>query len=104
MKEYQSIRCRNEGFVFSSSTGNPISQRNLTRHFHKALVNVGLPKMPFHNLRHIAATLLLQSNVHPRLVQEILGHSTVVLTLDTYSHIIPGHHDEAAEEMDKLFG
>ncbi len=59
--------------------------------------------MPFDNLRHIAAILLLKSNVHPRLVQEIPGDSTVVLTLDTFAHIIPGHQDEAAEEMDKIF-
>lgn len=93
-----------EGYVFKTATGNPISQRNLTRHFHKALEVVGLTRIPFHSLRHTAATILLQANVHPRLVQEMLGHSTIVLTLDTYSHVVPGHHDEAANEMEKLFG
>ncbi len=65
---------------------------------------LGLPSMPFHALRHTAATLLLQANVHPRLIQEMLGHSTIVLTLDTYSHVIPVHHDEAADEMERIFG
>lgn len=93
-----------EGFVFKSSAGTPISQRNLTRHFHGALVKAGIPKTSFHTLRHTAATILLQANVHPKLVQEMLGHSTITLTLDTYSHVIPGHHDEAANEMERIFG
>jgi integrase len=92
------------GFVFTTATGNPISQRNLTRHFHAALQRVGLPRTSFHTLRHTAATILLQANIHPKVVQEMLGHSTITLTLDTYSHVIPGHHDEAAAEMEQLFG
>jgi integrase len=95
---------KGEGYVFTSSAGTPLSQRNLSRHFHRTLEKLGLPNMPFHALRHTAATLLLQANVHPRLVQEMLGHSTIVLTLDTYSHVIPGHHDEAADEMERIFG
>ena len=90
--------------MFKTSTGNPVSQRNLTRHFHSALETVGLPKIRFHDLRHTAATLLLQANVHPKVVQEMLGHSTIVLTLDTYSHVIPSMQDEAADEMDRIFG
>ncbi len=93
----------NEGLVFTTSTGRPVSQRNLTRHFHSALENLGLPRIRFHDLRHTAATLLLKANVHPKVVQDMLGHSSVVLTLDTYSHVIPGMQDEAAEEMDKIF-
>jgi len=91
-----------EGFVFTTSTGRPISQRNLTRHFHGSLEKAGLKRMRFHDLRHTAATLLLQANIHPKIVQEMLGHSTIVLTLDTYSHVIPGLQDEAASEMDRI--
>ena len=104
LEQHQINAGASEGYVFTTSTGNPISQRNLTRHFHSVLKEIGLPKMPFHSLRHSAATILLQSNVHPRLVQEMLGHSTIVLTLDTYSHVIPDHHEEAANEMDEIFG
>ncbi|MGB3713862.1 MAG: site-specific integrase [Candidatus Promineifilaceae bacterium] len=103
-KAVEALRQRRleEGFVFTTSTGRPISQRNLTRHFHASLEKAGLKRMRFHDLRHTAATLLLQANIHPKIVQEMLGHSTIVLTLDTYSHVIPGLHDEAASEMDRI--
>ena len=104
LKQHQIKTGALEGYVFTTSTGHPISPRNLTRHFHSVLKKIGLPRIPFHSLRHTFATILLQSNVHPRLVQEMLGHSTIVLTLDTYSHVIPDHHEEAANEMDEIFG
>ena len=104
LKKHQSDTDSHEGFVFKTATGNPISQRNLTRHFHSTLEKVGLPRISFHALRHTAATLMLQSNIDPRLVQEMLGHSTIVLTLDTYSHVIPDHHEEIASEIDKILG
>ena len=62
----------------------------------------GLPRMRFHDLPHTAATLLLAQGVHPKIVQEMLGHSTISLTLDTYSHVIPGLQAEAAEKMEAL--
>jgi len=104
VKAIEALRQRklDEGFVFTTSTGRPISQRNLTRHFHASLEKAGLKRMRFHDLRHTAATLLLQANVHPKIVQEMLGHSTIVLTLDTYSHVIPGLQDGAASEMDRI--
>jgi integrase len=104
LEEHQVRMEKTDGLVFTSSTGTFLSQRNVTRHFHTSLSKLGMEKLPFHSLRHTAATLLLQANVHPRLVQEMLGHSSIVLTLDTYSHVIPDHHEEAAEEIDKLFG
>ena len=74
----------------------------MTRHFHNQLDKLGLSRIRFHDLRHTAATLLLQANVHPKVVQEMLGHSTIVLTLDTYSHVIPSMQEEAADEMDRI--
>jgi integrase len=62
----------------------------------------GLPEIRFHDLRHIAATILLIKGVHVKLVSEMLGHSTITLTLDTYSHIIPAMHSDAAA-MDAVF-
>jgi Phage integrase family len=63
------------------------------------LERAGLPRIRFHHLRHTAATLLLASGTHPKLVQELLGHSTIALTLDVYSHVTPTMHDEAANTM-----
>ena len=94
---------KGEGFVFKTANDTPVSPRNLARDFHKALKKAGLPHMRFHDLRHTAATLLLKENVHPKVVQEMLGHSSIMLTLDTYSHILPDMQQQATEKMDKLF-
>lgn len=101
--EYQELTKQNTGLVFTTSTGNPISQRNLSRHFYGALDKAGLPHIRFHDLRHTAATLLLKENVHPKIVQEMLGHSSITLTLDTYSHVMPSIQKEAADKMDGIF-
>ena len=65
---------------------------------------VGMDKMRFHDLRHGAATLLLAAGVHPKIVQERLGHATVAITLDTYSHVLGGLQREAADKVDELLG
>ena len=67
-------------------------------------VGVGLPDIRFHDLRHTCATLLLGKGVHVKLVQELLGHSTIAITLDTYSHVLPGMGDGLADTMDEAFG
>ena len=59
--------------------------------------------MRFHDLRHSAATILLTSGVHPKVVQERLGHSTIAMTLDVYSHVLPSIQQEAADKIDDLF-
>ena len=58
--------------------------------------------MPFHNLRHTAATLLLSQGVHPKLVQELLGHADIATTLNTYSYVIPSMGGKAASAMEEL--
>jgi integrase len=73
-----------------------VRNRNLRRLTSKA----GAPEIRFHDLRHTCATLLLSKNIHPKIVQEMLGHATVAITLDTYSHILPGLGDQAAEAME----
>ena len=75
--------------VFTSSKGTPLDLRNLVRHFKDTLQELGLPEIRFHDLRHTAATLLLAQGIHPKIVQEMLGHSSITLTLDTYSHMLP---------------
>ena len=72
--------------------------------FKRELAKAGLPRVRIHDLRHTAATLLLTRGVHPKVVQDMLGHSTVTLTLDTYSHVTPALHKEAAHHMDALLG
>ena len=101
MKDYQLVG--DSELFFTTSIGTPISQRNLTRHFHNTLEKIGLPKIPFHNLRHTTATLLLEKNTHPSVVQSLLGHSSIVLTLDTYSHVLPTIHGETADKLDDIF-
>lgn len=88
--------------IFTSTIGTPIDHRNLSREFKELLKEAGLPDIRFHDLRHTAATLMLQQNIHPKVVQERLGHSDISLTLNTYSHVLPGMQEEAAAKMDTL--
>jgi integrase len=91
-------------FVFCQDKGEPLDGRNLYRtSLYPLLRRAGLGRMRFHDLRHTAATLLLAQGVHPKKVQDLLGHSTIALTLDTYSHVLPNLQDEIAERMDGLF-
>jgi len=90
--------------VFTNEIGGPLSPSQQTRVFQRALAAAGLPKMRFHDCRHTAATLLLSKGVHPKVVSEMLGHSTITLTLDTYSHLVPVLHQQAAATMDAVFG
>jgi integrase len=91
------------GFVFCDTDGGPIRKSNLTRRsFHPLLRRAGLPHIRFHDLRHTHATLLLSQGVHPKVVQERLGHAVIGLTLDTYSHTLPSMGREAAAKLDDL--
>ena len=93
---------RDHDLVFSNETGGPVESSWQRELFKKALSEAGLPAIRFHDLRHTAATLLLSRGVHPKVVSEMLGHSTITLTLDTYSHLVPILHDQAAELMDSI--
>jgi integrase len=89
--------------VFKSDVGKPMQDGQVSWTFHQALAKADLPRIRIHDLRHTAATQLLERGVHPKVVQEMLGHSTITLTLDTYSHVMPGLHAHAANEMERLF-
>jgi integrase len=91
------------GLVFATEIGRPLEGSHVNQRFHRALMGAGLPDLRVHDLRHTAATLLLTRGVHPKIVQEMLGHSTITLTLDTYSHVAPALHAEAALQMETLF-
>jgi integrase len=88
--------------IFPSTIGTPWDHRNLYREYKKLLVRAGLPDIRFHDLRHTAATLMLQQNIHPKVVQERLGYSDISLTLNTYSHVMPGLQEEAVDKIDEL--
>jgi integrase len=91
------------GWVFCDTAGGPIRKSNLIRRsFHPLLRRAGLSPTRFHDLRHTHATMLLGQGVHPKIVQERLGHAQIGLTLDTYSHVLPGMGREAAMKIDTL--
>ncbi len=88
------------GLVFCNRVGNPMHPKNLTdRYFKPLLKAAGLPMIRFHDLRHTCATLLLARNVNPKIVQEMLGHANISITLDTYSHLLPGMQAPAVDAM-----
>lgn len=90
--------------VFSNSEGMPVLRRNIIkRHYKPALRAAGLPtEARLYDLRHTCATLLLQAGVHPKVVAERLGHSSIVLTMDTYSHVLPGMQEEATAQLERM--
>ena len=78
-----------------------MDRRYITTHRFKPLLkHGGLPQIRFHDLRHTCATLLLSKNANPKVVSEMLGHANVAITLDTYSHVLPGMGDQAAAAME----
>lgn len=95
---------RDQGLVFVNATGGPVDPSWQRTIFYAALWDAGLPAIRFHDCRHTAATLLLTQGVHPKVVSEMLGHTTITLTLDTYSHLVPAMHEQAAAMMDTLLG
>jgi integrase len=89
--------------VFASQTGAPVDPSNLlARHYYPLLRRAGLPRLTFHALRDTAATLMLGSGTHIRIVAERLGHADPAVTLLVYSHVTPTMQREAAATMDLL--
>jgi integrase len=92
---------RENGLIFASEAGHPLDRRYVTNHrFKPLLTRAGLPQIRFHDLRHTCATLLLGRNVNPKIVSEMLGHARIAITLDTYSHVLPNMHNEAAKAIE----
>src|SRR5215212_8199192 len=93
---------RENGLVFASEIGEPLNRHHLTsRRFKALLKRAQLPEIRFHDLRHTCATLLLTKNVNPKIVSEMLGHASIAITLDTYSHVLPNMRDQAAAAMEE---
>ena len=91
-----------EDFAFAHPDGTLLDPSTVSHTFNKIIRRVGLPHIRLHDLRHTHATLLLQAGVHPKVVQERLGHSSIRVTLDTYSHVIGGLQEAAAQRFDDL--
>ena len=94
---------QDQGLVFASLVGTPLSRHNLVRSFKALLRRADLPQtFRFHDLRHTCATLLLSRGYNGKFVQELLGHATIAITLDTYSHVLPGMADHTTAMEDAL--
>jgi integrase len=95
------VRITDDTHVFSQADGNPVQPNSLTHEFVRILALCpALPRIRFHDLRHSHATHLLANGVHPKVAQERLGHSSIAITLDLYSHIMPGMQADAAAKVD----
>jgi len=90
------------GLVFTMPDGSPWHPQVVSRAFTRLVKSSGLPKLSIHGLRHGHATHLLAAGENPKLVSQRLGHSTVAFTLDTYSHVLPGQQQRAAENVARL--
>ena len=94
---------QNYDLVFASEIGTPLLHGNsLRRHFKPLRDKANLPKIRLYDLRHTTATLLLSAGENPKVVSERLGYASIVLTLDTYSHVLPTMQKTATDKMEKL--
>jgi len=91
---------QDRGAVLSTTLGTPLDGGNLRRAFYRLVRQAGLTALRFHDLRHTHASLLLARGVHPKVVSERLGHASIAITLDTYSHVLPNLQEEAAHDLD----
>lgn len=88
--------------VFTNHQGGFLAVKDVYAAYHRVLDRAGLPRVRFHDLRHTAATLMLSRGVHPKVASEMLGHSTIAITLDLYSHVTETMQREAARVVDAL--
>lgn len=91
-----------DDLVFSTPQGKPLRPDTVTRSWRMLAVKARVKSIRLHDARHTHATLMLKQGVHPKIVQERLGHATIAMTLDIYSHVTPGLQEAAAESFDKL--
>ncbi len=87
-------------YVFCTLHGTHLNPNHVVEEFKKLLNRAGLPDIRFHDLRHSAATLLLSLGVHPKVVQELLGHTQISMTMDIYSHVLPGMQQDVMSKLD----
>ncbi len=96
---------REHGLVFTTGIGTPLNPSGVrNRSFRRVLERAGLPRIRFHDLRHTMTTLRLHHGENPKVVQEMLDHSTIQRTMDTYAHLITGAQEAAAARMEGIRG
>jgi integrase len=95
---------KDHDLVFPNLSSGYLHPNHMGEEFRKLLKDAGLPAIHFHDLRHSAATILLAMKVHPKVVQEILGHSQITVTMDLYSHALPSMQDDVTKQWDGEFG
>ena len=100
--EFMGDKWQDYDLIFPSSIGTPLSHSNQHKKFKRLLEEANLPNIRFHDLRHTAASLMLKQGISVKVVQERLGHSDAAMTLNVYSHTIPGMQKEAAKKMDEI--
>lgn len=93
---------RDDDLVFATHDGKPLRPNTVSRAWGALAAHAGLKIIRLHDARHTHASLMLKQGVHPKIVQERLGHSSIQVTLDTYSHVAPGLQEAAAESFDRL--
>jgi len=92
----------NERLVFCRWNGEPLIPHTVSQAWRRLARRLGIKDIHFHSLRHTMATLMLERGIHPKIVQERLGHSSIAITMDTYSHVMPGMQKKAAETLDTI--
>jgi len=95
---------REHGLVFASSVGTPVEPRNVNRRWDELRRKAGLEGLRLHDLRHGCATFLLAQGVPARAIMDVLGHSEIGVTMNTYAHVLPVLRQEAADAIEELFG
>ncbi len=101
-KAFQATRWQEEDIIFPSTIGTPMNRDNLRKRFKKVLHQANLPAIRFHDLRHTAASLMLNHRIPVYVVSKRLGHAQASITLDIYGHLMPGKQAEVASLMDQL--
>jgi integrase len=96
------IPLKDDDLVFSDLEGKPLLPDTVSHVWAKLVKRTGLEGIRFHDARHTHASLMLKQGVHPKVVQERLGHATISTTLDLYSHVTPGLQEAAAAGFDKM--
>jgi integrase len=94
------VKLSGDSFVFAQPDGSPIKPGSITNEWKRLVKKHALPRIRFHDLRHTHATAMLASGVHPKIASERLGHSSIAITLDLYSHVLPNMQADAIEGMD----
>ena len=95
------VRLHGDCFVVAQADGKPLKPTSITHEWVRLLGKTSLPRIRFHDLRHAHATHMLSSGVHPKVASERLGHSKVGITLDLYSHVLPGMQADAVARVDE---